>query len=148
MSLRRDHLVGVAGLALAAIALALSTDLPVGTLASPGPGMLPLLAIGLIALLSAALAAAAHASPPLGKIDLADLRHAAIVSAGAAAAALVYERLGFVITALLMLLLFTAVVERLPLWRAVAYSAGIALGLRVLLGTLLKSPLPIGPLGF
>ena len=52
MRLRRDHVAGGAFVVVGALVLAVSDDLPFGTLASPGAGMLPTLVIsGLIHIL-------------------------------------------------------------------------------------------------
>ena len=45
MQLRKDHIAGGVPLLAALGVLSLSRDLEIGTLASPGPGMLPHLAI-------------------------------------------------------------------------------------------------------
>ena len=48
MIVRRDHVGGGVFVVVAALVLAVSGDLPFGTLASPGAGMLPKLVIGLM----------------------------------------------------------------------------------------------------
>ena len=83
MTLRRDHVVGALLLAAAAGTLALSGDLPVGTLGSPGPGMVPILAIVLIAGFSLVLLSSARQSPPAAETPWSDLPHALSVAAAA-----------------------------------------------------------------
>jgi len=59
VNLRRDHVGGAAFILIGALVLSMSDDLPFGTLASPGAGMMPklviaaMLAFGLILLVRA-----------------------------------------------------------------------------------------------
>src|SRR5687767_9851429 len=48
--LRKDHIAGGAFVAAGVLVWALSNDLPFGTLASPGAGMLPMMVIALMIL--------------------------------------------------------------------------------------------------
>ncbi len=148
MTLRRDHIVGATLLAIAAAVFALSGDLPAGTLGSPGPGMLPYISLALIASFAVTLFFGAAQSPPLAETEWADLPHAVSVTIAAAVAVAVYEKLGFVITMAGLIFALLALVERLSLWRAALYAIAIPAGTRLLLGTVLKSPLPQGPFGF
>ncbi len=148
MILHRDHVVGGGLLAAAVAVLVLSGDLPFGTLGAPGPGMVPMLAIGLIALFATVLLAGARQSPVMAAITWPELPHAIGVIVAAALAALLYERLGFLLTMALMMFGLLAGLEKVPVWRATIYSLSVAIGAKLLLSTLLKSPLPTGPLGF
>ena len=65
MSLRRDHVGGGAFVAVGALVLAVSGDLPFGTLASPGAGMLPKLVVGLMMAFGLVLLVRAGESPRL-----------------------------------------------------------------------------------
>ena len=64
-----------------ALVFAMSGDLPFGTLASPGAGMMPKLVLGLLIAFGAILVARAGESPPLATINWGDFRHAATVVA-------------------------------------------------------------------
>lgn len=148
MTFRRDHAAGLALLALAGAAFAAGRDLALGTPASPGAGLLPGIAAALVALLGLALLLRARASPPLADAGWADAMHAATIAAVAAAAVLLYERAGFVVTVAALLFVLLAVVERVAVLRALAFSLGAAGLAWLLFGRLLKSPLPVGPWGF
>src|SRR5262245_39236272 len=148
MILRRDHITGGAFLAGGALILALSGDLPFGTLASPGAGMLPKLVIGLMLAFGLVLLLRAGESPPFAAIAWDDLPHAARVIAFAAAAVALYVPLGFLPTMALLLFGLTYAVERKPLLNALLFSAGVTGIAYLLFGTLLKSPLPRGVLWF
>ena len=148
MNLRRDHVAGGAFVLAGAALLAVSGDLPFGTLGSPGAGMLPKLMIGLMTAFGAILLLRAGDSPPIAGIGWADLPHAVRVVAVASAAIALYETMGFLITMAALLFGLTFVVERKPLLPAAAFSVGVTVFAYVLFNTLLKSPLPRGILGF
>lgn len=124
---------------------AVSDDLPFGSLASPGAGMMPKLALSLLILFGLMLVLRAGASPPLASIGWSDLPHAATVVVVSAAAIALYTVIGFVLSMSLLLLVLLYLVERRLLWRAVAVSVGVTIGSYYLFNTLLKSPLPPMP---
>ena len=147
MTLHRDHVAGAGLIALGALVLWLGRELPFGTLASPGPGMLPDIAtVGLIAF-AAVLMTRAAGSPPLASIAWGDLPHAAAVMAAAGVAISLYTTLGFVLTITLLLFGLLAALERVGLVRALAVSLAVTAATYVLIAVLLKSTLPRGPLG-
>ena len=148
MIVRRDHVAGGAFIAAAAFIFALSGDLPFGSLASPGAGMLPTLLLSLLAVFGAILFLHANASPPLISIDWSDLSHALPVLVVAALAASVYTTLGFRITIPVMLFVLVFVLERKPLLVSLVFSVGAAALAYTVFGVLLKAPLPTGVGGF
>jgi hypothetical protein len=143
--LRRDHIAGGVFIASGALVYALSGDLPFGTLASPGAGMLPKLVLGLMMAFGAIIVARAGESPPLAEIEWSDFRHAATVVAVSAIAIAHYTKIGFVLSVTLLLFVLLFFIERRSLWRAFAVSIGVTVGSYLLFGTLLKSPLPPMP---
>ena len=146
--LRRDHVGGGAFVVAGALVLAVSADLPFGTLASPGAGMLPTLVVGLMMAFGLALFAGAPNSPPLARIAWADLLHAVRVILVAAAAAALYTTVGFVITMGALLFALTFFVERRPLLPAAAFSIGVTALAYAVFSLALKTPLPRGLIGF
>lgn len=148
MTLRRDHVAGAAFILAGILIWAVSGDLPFGTLASPGAGMLPKLVMALMKLFAAILLVRAGDSPPLASSSWSDLPHAVRVSLLAAAGAALYTRLGFLVTMSALLFALTFAVERKPILHALLFSAG-ATGIAYLVfSSLLKSPLPRGLLWF
>ena len=145
MILRRDHVAGGVFIAAGALVFAMSGDLPFGTLASPGAGMLPKLVLGLMMAFGAIIVARAGESPPLAEIDWSDFHHAATVVAVSAAAIVLYTKIGFVLSVTLLLFVLLFFIERRSLWRALAVSIGVTVGSYLLFSTLLKSPLPPMP---
>jgi len=148
MILRRDHIAGVAFVAAGVLVSAFSGDLPWGSLAMPGAGMMPKLVLGLMIIFGLVLMARGSSSPPLSDIDWSDRTHALCVIVAAALATALYTTLGFVLTMTLLLLVLTVAVERRPLLPSLAFSVGTALVAFFLFNSLLKSPLPRGPFGF
>lgn len=128
--------------------LALSHDLPFGTPASPGPGLLPLLCVGVLMTFAAFLLVRGHTSPPLSSIEWDDVPHALRVMVVAAAATALYIPLGFIATMGLMLFGLMFAIERAPLLPSLAISAVMTGGAYGLLAVLLKAPLPAGIFGF
>ena len=148
MILRRDHIAGGVFIAAGAIVFALSGELPFGTLASPGAGMMPKLALLFLIGFGVILAFRAGDSPPISAIDWGDLSHAATVTAVAAVAIAAYTTFGFVLSVSVLLFVLIYFIERRSIWRAAAVSIGITVAAYILFSTLLKSPLPPFSLGF
>ena len=143
--LRRDHVAGGAFIIAGALVFAMSGDLPFGTLASPGAGMMPKLVLGLMMAFGAIILLRAGESPPLAEIAWGDFRHAATVVVVSAVAIALYTTIGFVLSVTLLLFVLLYAIERRNLWAALAVSIGVTIGSYVLFNTLLKSPLPPMP---
>ena len=75
MILRRDHIAGFAFVAAGALIYVFSGDLPWGSMAMPGAGMMPKLVLGLMIIFGLVLLARGNASPPLSEIDWSDRGH-------------------------------------------------------------------------
>jgi hypothetical protein len=147
MTLRADHVAGAAAIATALAVLAVSGDLPFGTLAFPGAGMMPKLVCALMILFGAMLLLRGGASAPFSEIAWGDLPHAVRVLAITAVAVALYTTLGFIVTMALMLFALIAFEGR-NLIAAAVYSLGISLVTYALFTIVLKSPLEQGILGF
>jgi hypothetical protein len=147
MILRADHVAGGIAIAAALAVVAMSGDLPFGTIAFPGAGMMPMLVCALMILFGVLLIARASQSPPFAEISWSDLPHAIRVLVVTAAAVALYTTLGFIIT--MTLLLFTLIaLEKRNLVAAAAFSLGISLSTYALFTVGLKTPLEQGLLGF
>ena len=147
MTLRTDHVAGTAAIAAALAILAVSGDLPFGTLAFPGAGMMPKLVCGLMILFGVILVARGGAGEPFAVIGWSDLPHAVRVFAVTAAAVALYTTLGFIVTMALMLFVLIAWEGR-NLIAAAAYSVGVSVLTYGLFTIVLKQPLEQGILGF
>jgi putative tricarboxylic transport membrane protein len=147
MPLRRDHLAGGVFVVAGLLVLAVSGDLPFGTLASPGAGMLPTLTVALMIAFGLILLVRAGHSPLLAEVDWTDLPHAIRVAIVAAAGAMLYVPLGFALTMPLLLFTLIFLVERRPLLPALGFSLGATLAVYALFTLLLRTPLPLSLLG-
>jgi hypothetical protein len=143
--LRRDHVAGGAFIIAGALVFAMSGDLPFGTLASPGAGMMPKLVLGLMMAFGAIILLRAGESPPLAEIAWGDFRHAATVVVVSAVAIALYTTIGFVLSVTLLLFVLFYFIERRNIWAALVISAGVTGLSYFLFNTLLKSPLPHMP---
>ncbi len=143
--LRRDHAAGGVFVVGGAILLAMSGDLPFGTLASPGAGMMPTLVLVLVIGFGVLLMLRAGESPPLADLPWADFIHATTIIAAATVAIGTYTVIGFIPSMFLLLLALIYVVERRNIWRALAVSICVTFGAYYVFNTLLKSPLPRMP---
>jgi putative tricarboxylic transport membrane protein len=148
VNLRRDHVGGAAFIVIGALVLSMSDDLPFGTPASPGAGMMPKLVIAAMIAFGLVLLARARGSPPLAAIAWDDFQHAVRLVAITAACIAFYTWLGFIITMSLLLFGLTFVVERKPIVSAALFSVGVTGFAYALFRMALKSPLPQGVLWF
>jgi hypothetical protein len=146
--IRTDHVAGSVFVALGIVVLALSGDLPVGTLSFPGAGMMPKLVAGLMIVFGLLLVGRAGESAPLASLVWGDLPHAARVVAITAVAIALYQPLGFIVTMALLLFTLTFGAERRPVLAAAAFSAGVVALTYLLFAVVLKTPLEPGVLGF
>lgn len=143
MMLRADHVAGAAFVAFGGAIIALSGDLPVGALSMPGAGFLPRIVATLTIVFGLALILRANAeSPPFAEVDWADGKHALMVTAITAAGILLYERLGFIVTMLLMLMALLTIVERRNPLRAAIFCAAVVTITYASFVYGLKAPLP------
>jgi hypothetical protein len=144
MTLRTDHVAGGAFIALGIVVFALSGDLPFGTLATPGAGMMPKLTVTLMMLFALIIMVAGGGSEPVAAVDWSDRGHALLLVAITAAAAAAYQWLGFLITMTLLVFALLVVVERANALHAAAYSVALTIGAYWLFGKALKAPLERG----
>jgi hypothetical protein len=148
LNARRDQVAGGIFVAAGLFVLAVSRDLPFGTLSSPGAGMLPMLLVALTMAFGLMLFFGGGKSPPIAEIGWGDFPHALRVIALAAAAVTLYVSLGFLLTMGALLFLLTFAVERRPFVKAAAFSIGVTALAYVLFSMALKTPVPRGLFGF
>ena len=148
MTLRSDHIAGVAFIALGILVFAISGDLPFGSLSMPGAGMMPKLVTGLMLIFGVVLILGAAASQPFAAIGWSDGSHALKVVAITAVAVASYQTLGFLLTMSLLVFVLLVVIERQPIHYAAAYAIGLTGVAWWVFGKALKAPLETGILGF
>lgn len=141
----------VSGLVLALLAVYigwLNREFPVGSLADPGPGYVPLLlavGLGAIGLLVALLGGR---SKPLFDIPWPEATRAVIILVACSVAAYALERIGYRLSILVFLVFFTGIIERKHPLTVILVSAGFSFASYFIIGDLLHVPLPVGPWGF
>jgi hypothetical protein len=148
VTLRSDHIAGGIFIAFGLLLFALSGDLPFGTLAFPGAGMMPKLAAGFLIVFALLLILRASGSAPIATVQWGDLPHAARVVAITGAAIALYQTLGFLITMPLLLFALTFGTERRHPLVAAGFSIGAVALTYLLFAVVLKTPLERGILGF
>ncbi|HET8578516.1 MAG TPA: tripartite tricarboxylate transporter TctB family protein [Methylomirabilota bacterium] len=145
--LTTDRVAGGALALLGVLVIVESRSLPLGSLRNPGPAFMPV-ALALVLLAFGVLIAGLGAGAPgVAAVGWAEARHAVVILAVCAFTTLALERLGYRLTMLLALFVLVKLVERRGLMASVVFSAGMAFGSYFLFDTLLRVPLPRGPLG-
>jgi hypothetical protein len=147
MTLRADHVAGAFFVCVGLLVIALSGDLPTGTLSLPGSGFMPKIVAVLTIFFGLVLALRAGESKPFAEVQWSDAKHAAMVVAITAIAVALYEWLGFLTTDILLMFTLLVVIERRKALPAATYSIGVVVITYVLFVHLLKTPLQIGPFG-
>lgn len=146
--LRSDQISGLVLIAIAVMVVWFNREFPVGTLADPGPGYVPLLlacTLGGIGLLVAVMGAR---SQSLAETGWPEATRALIIMVACVAATFALERIGYRLTTAAFLVFFLGIIERKHPLAVVLVSAGFSLASFYVIGTLLKVPLPVGPWGF
>ena len=146
--IKSDRVSGLVLVALAGYILWLNRKFPVGSLADPGPGYVPMLlaiGLGIIGLLVVALGGR---SRPLAAIPWPEATRAVIILVACTVAGLALEHIGYRLTIFAFLVFFIGAIERKPPLPAVLVSGGFSLGSYFIIGDLLHVPLPVGPWGF
>ena len=122
--------------------------LPLGTFRQPGPAYIPVLLASLLFIFGVILVATGSRAPALSTIHWSEWRHALAIFLGCIVAVLSIERLGYRLTVLLVLGFLLKLVERRGWALSAILSLVLAFGSFYLFHTLLRVPLPIGPMGF
>jgi hypothetical protein len=148
--MRIDRVSGVALAVLAAVVLEETwrLRLPLGTLANPGPGYVPvLLALGVL-VAGVLVAVLSRSAATLAGAGWVEWRHSVAILAVCAFVALGLERLGYRLTMGLACVALLGAVERKPIAVTLLVAVCLAAGTYFLFDTLLRVQLPRGPFGF
>jgi len=148
MILRADHVAGAFFIVFGFLVIALSGDLPFGTLSFPGAGFMPDILAVLTIFFGGVLIMRASESKSFAGLSWSDAKHAGLVVILTAAAIAAFDWLGFLVTDVLLIFALLVVIERRRLAPAAAYSIGLVVFTYVLFVYVLKTPLEPGVLGF
>ena len=125
-----------------------SRVLPLGTFRQPGPAYIPVLLAVLLLLCGASLAVPARRASLLSSLSWGEWRHALAILASCIFALLGMERLGYRLTILVVLAFLVKIMEQRGWLLTILFAFGLAFGSFFLFHTILRVPLPQGPLGF
>jgi hypothetical protein len=140
----------VAGMVLVLIALFVGWEnraYPIGNLAEPGPGYMPLLiacALGAFGLL---IALRSGASPLFNTINWSEGRRGIVMLIACGVATFVLERIGYRLSMIALLIFMLGVVERKRAVPTLLVAFGFSFLSYYLFASLLKVQLPLGPWG-
>ena len=140
----------VAGTVIVLVALLVGWEnraYPIGSLAEPGPGYMPLLMAGALGVFGLLIALRAGASPLFNSIEWSESRRGIVMLIACGAALFALERVGYRLTMIVLLVFMLGVVERKRPLPTVLVACGFAFLSYFLFATLLKVQLPRGPWG-
>jgi putative tricarboxylic transport membrane protein len=145
--LTTDRIAGSALCLLALFVMWESRKLPLGSWRNPGPAYFPVLLAALLLVLGGMVLARGGRAARIASVDWGEARRAAVIVGVLVFICLGLERLGYRLTMLAALLFLVWIVERKKLLVAAAFAVALAFGSFYLFDTLLRVPLPRGPLG-
>ena len=148
LPLNADRLAGLGVAGIGAYVAWASGEYPFGTVAEPGPGLLPLVLALVMTVFGVLLACSPESRGAQRTVPFDDLPRALLILGILGAAALVIERIGYRATVIVLLVVFVAGIERRNPLLAMALALGVALASFYLINDLLRVPLPVGPWGF
>ena len=143
-----DRVSGSVLVAFALLVIWESRHLPLGTFRQPGPAYVPVLLAALLLIFGVFLILTASRAPRLSTIRWSEWRHALAILGACVFAVFGIERLGYRLTVLLVLGFLVKIVEKRGWAVSVVFALTLAFGSFFLFYTLLRVPLPQGPLGF
>ena len=146
--LRSDQFSGLMLLALALYVAWANREYPVGSLAEPGPGYLPLALAVFLGATGLLIALWGGGSQLLASIRWPELTRAAVILAACAVAALALERIGYRLTIIALLIFLLGVIERRRPLPVALVSLGFGFASFYIVADLLHVPLPRSPWGF
>ncbi|MPZ43175.1 MAG: hypothetical protein GEV05_07225 [Betaproteobacteria bacterium] len=146
--LRSDQFSGLMLTALALYLAWANRDYPLGTLAEPGPGYLPLALAIFLGAIGLLIALGGSRSSRLTAMQWPEATRAVVVVLACASATLLLEPLGYRITVITLLIFLLGVVERKNALAVALVALGFGFGSFYVVGDLLHVPLPRSPWGF
>ena len=146
--LNTDRVSGIVLVLFSLLVIWESRVFPLGTFRQPGPAYVPVLLAVLLFICGSCLTVTARRAPLLFSLSWREWPHVLAILAACIFAVFGIERLGYRLTMLLVLSFLVKVMERRSWILAVSFACALALGSFFLFHTILRVPLPLGPLGF
>ena len=138
------------GLMLLALALYVGWEnraYPVGTLADPGPGYLPLVLAIFLGAMGLLIALWGTRSAPLAEMKWTEATRAVLILVACGVATLALERIGYRLTVIALLIFLLGVLERKRPLPVALVALGFSFASYYVIGDLLRVPLPRSPWG-
>lgn len=145
--LRGDQVSGIVFVVIAALVAWENRAYPLGSLAAPGPGYMPLLLALTLGVFGLLIALRGGATPLLNTIDWSEARHGTVALIACGVAVFALERIGYRLTMIVLLVFMLGVVERKRPLPTLLVALGFAFISYYVFATLLKVQLPRGPWG-
>ena len=123
-------------------------EYPVGSLAEPGPGYLPLILAIFLGAMGLLIALWGVRSAPLAAMKWTEATRAVVILIACGVATLALERIGYRLTVIALLVFFLGVLERRRPLPVVLVALGFGFASYYVVGDLLHVPLPRSPWGF
>jgi putative tricarboxylic transport membrane protein len=143
-----DRVSAIALVLFAILVMVESRSLPLGSFRQPGPAYIPVLFASLLFLFGVLLAFTSSRARAFSAVTWGEWRHAAAVLAASLFSAFAIERLGYRLTILLVIGFLLTATERRGWMTSLLVALGLSFGSFYLFDTVLRVPLPEGPLGF
>jgi predicted small integral membrane protein len=143
-----DRLSGSVLAVFALVVIWESRVLPLGTLRRPGPALVPICLALLLLLFAVFVVLTGGRAPLWSSVRWTESRHAVAILASSIFSVFAIERLGYRLTVLLVLGFLVKVVEKRGWLLSLTFAFGLSFGSFFLFYTILRVPLPEGPLGF
>ena len=121
---------------------------PLGNLAEPGPGYMPLLIACALGVLGLLIMLRAGNSPLFNSLTWDEGRRGIVMLIACGAATFALERIGYRLSMIALLVFMLGVIERKSIVATLVVAFGFAFVSYFLFATVLKVQLPTGPLGF
>jgi putative tricarboxylic transport membrane protein len=148
LRLRNDQLSGLMLFALAVFVGWQNRAYPLGSVQEPGAGYTPLLIAVFLGVIGLLIALKGASSQPLSEMQWPEAKRAAMILVACAVATYALEHLGYRITVMTLLVFFLGVMEHKKPLAVASVAIGFSLLSFYFIGTLLRVPLPRGPLGW
>lgn len=146
--LRNDQVSGLILVAIGLFAAWENRSYPLGSLAEPGPGYVPLLIAIILGAIGLLIAVRGGTSARLSDSTWPEGRRAVVILAACAVATYALEPLGYRISIAALLVFFLGVLERKKPFTVLLVAVGFSLLSFYVIGTLLHVPLPRGAFDF
>jgi putative tricarboxylic transport membrane protein len=145
--LRSDVVAGIVLIVIALLVAWQNRAYPLGHLAEPGPGYMPLMISGALGVFGLLIALRAGSSPLFNALDWSEGKRGVVMLLACGAAVFALERIGYRLSMIALLVFMLGVVERKRVVPTLLVAFGFAFVSYWLFATLLKVQLPRGPWG-